>query len=240
MKNNVAKKAWDKRGSILCGIAFVVLLTACADLDDSGTSPTPVAFVSLYHGSPDAPDLDVIVDNRSIFSQKFEYTDYTGYLNFYTGNRHFKFNPFNASNALVDTTLNFVQGETYSVFVIDRLSGIEALLVRDSSATPAAGNAMVRFVHLSPDAPAVNVSVIGETGAPLFGSQSFKAASNFKEVSSKTYSFAVKAAGNDTALLTVPDITLRAGKYYTIIIRGFTTPPVGNTNSLSAQVVPNE
>jgi hypothetical protein len=238
MKYNV-KKAWITRGSILCSIALIVLLIACDDLDDSGPSQIPVAFVSLYHGSPDAPDLAVVVDNRNVFN-KFEYTDYSGYLNFYTGNRNFKFNPFNASNALVDTTLNFVEGKTYSVFVIDRVSSLEALLVRDSAAAPASGKAMVRFVHLSPDAPAVSLSVEGETGTPLFGDQSFKVASPFKEVSAKSYSFAVKAAGNNTALLTIPDITFHSGKYYTVIIRGFATPPAGNNNALSAQVVSNE
>src|SRR5690349_13511551 len=147
MKNHVAKKAWGKWGSVLCAMAFVVLLIACADLDEDSGTPTPVALVSLYQGSPDAPDLNVVVDNRSIFSGKFEYADYTGYLNFYTGNRNFKFNPFNASNTLIDTTLNLVQGKVYSIFVIDKLSSIEALLVRDSAATPGDGNAMVRFVH---------------------------------------------------------------------------------------------
>jgi hypothetical protein len=239
MKHNVVKKAWVTRGSILCSIALIVLLIACDDLDDSRPTQIPVAFVSLYHGSPDAPDLQVVVDNRSVFN-KFEYTDYTGYLNFYTGNRNFKINPFNASNALVDTTLNFAEGKTYSVFVIDRVSSLETLLVRDSAASPASGKAMVRFVHLSPDAPSVNLAVEGETGAPLFGDQSFKVASAFKEVAAKSYSFSVKTAGNDTALLELPDITLHAGKYYTIIIRGFATPPSGNTNALSAQVVANE
>lgn len=240
MKNHVAKKAWGKWGSVLCAMAFVVLLIACADLDNDSGTPTPVALVSLYQGSPDAPDLDVVVDNRNIFNGKFEYTDYTGYLNFYTGDRNFKFSPFNASNALIDTTLNLVQGKVYSVFVIDKLSSIEALLVQDSSATPAAGNAMVRFVHLSPDAPAINVAVTDQAGDPLFGDQSFKSASAFKEVTARTYSFTVKPAGGDTALLTVPNITLEAGRYYTIIVRGFTAPPNGNNNVLSAQVVANE
>ena len=240
MSDNIVMKTWGKLRGILWVAMFVVLLSACSDDFMDSPPVVPVAYVTLYHGSPDAPELDVVVDNRSIFSNEFEYTDYTGYLNFYTGERNFKFNPFNAANPLVDTTFSLKQDRNYSVFVIDQLAGIEALLVQDSADAPSQGNAMVRFVHLSPDASSVDVSIAGNTDAPLFADQTFKKATVFKEVSAEKLTFEMKTAGGDDAIVSAPDITLQPGRYYTIIARGFANPPQGNNHGLSLQVVANQ
>jgi hypothetical protein len=240
MKNILLKKAWSKVRWTMCSVALVVMMAACSDDFLEGQQDTAaVAYVSFYHASPDAPGLSVTVDNRSVFN-KIEYTEYSGYLNFYTGNRNFKINSFNATNSLVDTTFSFDRAKTYSVFLIDQLSGIEALLVEDSANAPAAGKAMVRFVHLSPDAAALDVKFDGQTGDPLFGDQTFREASAFKEIAAGTTAFDVKIAGSDDVLLSADNLHFQAGRYYTIITRGFANPPQGNTNVLSVQVIEND
>ena len=133
------------------------------DDDDHVTQPIPVAYVSIYHASPNAPGVDVYVDERPV--NTLEFTDYTGYLNFFTGDRRFKINPFNASNALVDTTLTFDDGGFYSMFIVNDLAKIEALAVRDSASTPASGKAKIRFINLSPDSSPLDVTVNEETTA---------------------------------------------------------------------------
>jgi hypothetical protein len=97
---------------------------------------------------------------------------------------------------------------------------------------------MVRFVHLSPDATALDVAFDGQDNA-LFTNQGFKQGSPFKEVAVTETGFEVRAAGSNDALLTVDDLHLKAGKYYTIITRGFRNPPQGNNNTFSVQVVAN-
>jgi hypothetical protein len=222
---------------IFFSIAFLVLLVSCAD-DDEGiiSEPVQVAYVSLYHASPDAPDFDITVDGRVINRYPFEYSSSTGYMNFFTGERQFRFNAVNASNALIDTTFNLEENKAYSLFAINRLSDVEALLVVDSAGTPADGNAMVRFVHLSPDAPEVNISVNGTTD-PLFANQSFKKATEFREVPANTYSFSVTTASGGDVILSAEGVDLLPRRFYTIIVRGFATPPQGNTNVLSIEVV---
>lgn len=135
MINNFVKFSSGKLGSILCCLALVLLLASCFDDDDRSIQPVPLAYVSIYHESPNAPQLDIFVDDRPV--NTLEFTDYTRYLNFYTGDRNFKINPFNAANALVDTTISFVDGAFYSVFIVNNLSNVEALSVRDSASAPA-------------------------------------------------------------------------------------------------------
>lgn len=222
---------------IFFSIALLVLLVSCMDEDDGIISePVQVAYVALYHASPDAPDLDITVDGRVINRYPFEYSSSTGYMNFFTGERKFQFNAVNANNALIDTTFNLEENKAYSLFAINRLSDVEALLVVDSAGTPSEGNAMVRFVHLSPDAPAFNIAVNGTTD-PLFADQSFKKATAFKELPANTYSFSVTNVAGGEAVLSADGVDLLPGRFYTIIVRGFATPPGGNTNVLSVEVV---
>jgi len=224
--------------SIFLSMALLVLLVSCMnDDDDLVSEPVEVAYVSIYHASPDAPDLDIIVDGRVINQNPFDYTSYSGYLNFYTGDRSIKFNAANANNALIDTTFNFVTGRVYSLFAIDRFPDIEALLVEDSAATPAEGKAMIRFVHVAPDAPAFDIAVADQAGAPLFAGKSFKQSTNFQEIDASTYTFQVRNAGGTDVVLSAEDVDIQPGRYYTIITRGFASPPQGNTHVLSVEVL---
>ncbi|MDQ2657990.1 MAG: DUF4397 domain-containing protein, partial [Bacteroidota bacterium] len=156
-------------------MALLVLLSSCMD-DDDGlvTEPVEVAYVSIYNAAPDAPDLDIIVDGRVINRNPFDYTSYSGYLNFFTGSRDIKFTAVNANNALVDTTFNLENGKAYSLFAVNVVPDVEALLVVDSTAAPASGKAMVRFVNLSPDALAFDVSAAEGSSAFGFSDTSFK------------------------------------------------------------------
>lgn len=234
MKHNVAEFLRRRAVIVLCCTALVVFLSACLDDDDRNTEPVPLGYVSIYHASPDAPPLDISVDDRRVNSQPFGYSDYSGYLNFYTGSRKVKFSSVNATNALIDTVFNIADGKAYSIFVINRLANIETLVVQDSAASPATGKAMIRFVQLSPDAPAVDIA---DVSGSLFTNTAFKQATPFREVDAKMYSFNVKSAATGEVLLTAKDVNIREGRFYTIVTRGFATPPAGNTNVLSVEVL---
>jgi hypothetical protein len=235
MKDNFVKFYWGKLKSFVYLAAFAVLLISCSLDDENATDPIPVAFVSIYHASPDAPELDVYVDERAV--NRLEFTDYTGYLNFYTGDRKFKINSFNASNTLIDTTVNFMDGGFYSVFIVNNLPNVETLTVRDSAGAPAEGKAKIRFINLSPDAASLDVSLNESTS--LFTGQAFKQPSEFAEVDASESSFAVKTTGESDELVSVSDVDLRPGRFYTIIARGFANPPSGNNNALSLEVIVN-
>lgn len=236
MEKHFFKFNWGKPGMAVCFAALVFFMASCLDDDDQPNQPLPVAYVSIYHASPNAPELDVFVDDRQV--NRLEFTDYTGYLNFYTGTRNFKINPFNASNTLIDTTVTFADGAFYSMFIINNLSNVEALTVRDSASAPTEGTAKIRFINLSPDASALDV-ISNEGSGPLFAGQEFKKPSDFVEVDAEESSFGIIPAGGTDELVSVSDINIQPGKFYTIIARGFANPPAENTNELSLEVITN-
>ncbi len=235
MKNSVVGFFHGRVLAILAFSAIVLLMSSCLDDEGSKVDPVPVGYVNVYHAAPDAPSLDIIVDGNRINTQPFDYTDYSGYLNFYTGSRSIKFSTTNAANALVDTTFSVAEGKAYSLFVISTLPDLQLLAVADSANAPASGKAMLRFVHLSPDAPAITVTEQG--GSTIFEDASFKDATNFIEVDAKTYSFDLKSTDTGEVLLNAKDLNIRDGGFYTIITRGFANPPEGNTNLLSVELL---
>jgi len=216
----------------------LVFTMSCDPDDGEDIQPSPLSYVSLYNASPDAPDLNILVDNRQINTYPFEYSDHTGYLRFYTGDRNLKFGPYGASNAVVDTTVTLENEKAYSIFFVDDFTEASLLILNDNSEEPASGKAKIRFVNLSPDGGSIALKMKGES-TTLTEDEDFKEATEFFEVDAKAFDFEVVSADNGDVNLQIPDIELQEGWFYTILVKGYTTPPVGNTNVLSAEVLVN-
>jgi hypothetical protein len=221
------------------GLLASVSLVMGGCLDDDSNSDIiniPVSYVSLYNASPNAPALNVVVDDRLINNNApLRYADNTGYLRFYTGKRTLEFGPYGANNVTLDSAVTLVDNRVYSIFVVDNYEKAELLVLNDSSAAePAAGKAMLRFINLSPDADPLTLKVKDAAGN-LTEAQPFKGATAFLEVDAKAYNLEVVADG--TSVLNIPNVSLPAGAYKTVLVRGYKTPPAGNTNVLSGEVI---
>jgi hypothetical protein len=99
------------------------------------------------------------------------------------------------------------------------LANIEPLVLIDNNSAPAAGKAHVRFVHASPDAPAVDIAV-ANGGPILFPNVSFKGVGDYLPVDAGTYDLEARLAGTDTVALSVPGVALADGTVYTIFAMG--------------------
>lgn len=219
-------------------LAFAVFTTGCKKDDDDDDAPTPTPTygkLMAIHASPDAPGVDLLIDNAVQNSSALTYPNNTSYLQVQTGTRNVKINATGTSTSVINANLTIEENKNYSVFAIDSLSTIEALVLTDDLTAPASGKAHVRFVHLSPNAPNVDIAVTG--GAVLFSDYSFKEYSAFTPLAANTYNLEVRFAGTTTVVLPLPGITLAAGKIYTVFAKGF----VGGTGSqaLGAQIVAN-
>lgn len=213
---------------------LALTLTGCSDDDDNPVAPAQQARVMAVHASPDAPAVDLLVDN-AVAGTGLAYPNNTGYANVTAGTRNVKVNVTGTSNTVINADLALAAGTTYTVFANGPVASIGALVVTDDLTAPAAGKAHVRFVHLSPDAPAVDVAVAG--GPVVFADQSFRDFTAFTPVDAGTYDLEVRLAGTATVALAVPDVTLQAGKIYTVFARGFASG--SGAQALGAQIIVN-
>lgn len=217
---------------VLAAVAALSLV-GCGD-ESSPTAPAAKARVMAIHASPDAPAVDLLVDG-AVAGSGLAFPNNTPYLEVPAGTRNVKVNVGGTTTTVINANVAVSGGASYSVFANGPVSSIGALVITDDLTAPAAGKAHVRFVHLSPDAPAVDVAVTG--GPVLFADKSFQQYSAFTPVNAGTYDLEVRLAGTSTVVLPLPGITLQAGKIYTVFARGF----VGGSGAqaLGAQIIVN-
>jgi DNA-binding beta-propeller fold protein YncE len=189
----------------------------------------------VVHASPDAPGVDLLVDDLVMNTSALEYPDNTGYLGIGSGDRNIKVNASGTEATVIDADLNLMPGMNYSIFATDEVAEIAPLVLTDDLSSPASGNAHVRFIHLSPDAPAVDITLTD--GTIVFGDYSFGEYSDFTPLSASTYDLQVRLQGTDTVVLNLPGIMLEDGHIYTVFAKGF----VGGEGdqALGAEIIVN-
>jgi hypothetical protein len=196
------------------------------------------AKIMVTHASPDAPGVDLLVDGAKQNTAALTFPSSTAYIQVEAGSRNIKVNASGTSTSVIDANVTFEKDKNYSIFAIDTLSSIEPLVIVDDLTAPASGKAHVRFVHLSPNAPAVDVTV-ANTSTIVFGNKAFKEYSAFTVLDAGTYDLEVKlvdGSGTGTVVLPLPGIALTAGKIYTVFAKGL----VGSTaQPLGAQIIVN-
>lgn len=179
------------------------------------------ADVRVVHASPDAPNVDVLVNNSLAFAN-LAFTNATPYASLAAGSYNFKVVPAGLPGPVViNADAMLMDNVDYTITAINTLSAIEPLILIDDN-TLITDKARVRFVHSSPDAPAVDIALKG--GPVLFGNISFKGVGDYLSVGGGTYDFEVRLAGTSTVVLDVPGIALSNSAVYTVWAMGQVSP----------------
>ena len=233
--NSVMKKLRKNMIRIMCLGLIPLAITSCLDQGDPVVLP-PVAHVSIYHASPDAPGLDVFVENTRINQQAINYSNRINYSRFRTGERFFRFTPFNGFNTLMETSHTFEADKIYSMFITNTLSNMSTLLVEDKWRTPAAGNASLRSLHLSPDLGEINIRIYKD-GGEFTQSGVFEQINEYEEIPSGMYTIQISSPLTGEILISANNVELRDRRIYTLVVRGFQSPEGGSTNGLALQLL---
>jgi hypothetical protein len=197
--------------------------------DSTATGSEPIAYtwdfgdgvdtlVRVGHASPDAPNVDVWVDGAVVLSN-VPFGAVSNYLPVPAGEHLVQVVPAGAvSPVVISATLILDPDTDYSIVAIDTLANITPLVLVDNNADPAPGNAHVKFVHASPDAPAVDIAVAG--GPVLFPNVAFGEAQGPLPVPAGAYDLEVRLAGTSTVVLALPGVQLNGGIVYTVFAMG--------------------
>jgi len=217
------KKQLNKLVMLLLISSF--LLVSCSDNDDNNTAPElEKANVLVVHASPDAPGVDLLVDGN-LAGSNLTFPNNTGYLPVDEGSRNIKVNVNGTSTTVIEADLTLDGMVNYSVFAVDQVANLSPLVIVDDLTAPAMGNAHVRFIHLSPNAPAVDITT--KDGTVVFGNYDFKDYSDFTPLPAASYDLQVRLAGTETVVLELNGIAVSDGNIYTVFAKGL----VGGTGT---------
>jgi hypothetical protein len=123
------------------------------------------------------------------------------------------------SPVVIEADLSLDAATDYLVVATDLLASITPVILTADGSTPTAGNAWVRFLHGSPDAPAVDIAV-ANGGPVLFADVSFQEFSSYLPVAAGTYDLEARLAGTSTIVLSLPGIMVEDGGVYTAVATG--------------------
>lgn len=190
---------------------------------DSATT----ADVRVGHVSPDAPDVDVVVDDAfgAPAVEDLMYTQVTPYLNLVPGDYNFKVvDSATQSVQAIDLDATLAIGTRTSVFAVNLLStGIESLVLADDPRSIAT-EARVRIVHGSPAAGPVDIYVTAPgtditTVMPAFEDVPFKAETGYVPLVGGTYDVSVTPANDPLTVAIFASLPVAEGDVFTVIAR---------------------
>lgn len=182
-----------------------------------GTNPSD-AFYRLLHASPDAPAVDVYINDR-VVARNLKYANFTSYFKAPGGLYSVKVFPVGQTNkSVIDTKLQLVPGSVSSIAVVGNLGDISLLPILEPLQGPTTGYAMIRFSHLSPNTPTVDITL--PDGKKLFKDVEFKETTGYIPLPPGNYTLQANPAGTDTPALIVPNINLLPNRIYTVYAVG--------------------
>lgn len=184
----------------------------------------------VMHASPDAPAVDVLVDNQVVLAN-VAYPVASDYLTLDAGTYNVKVNAAGTGTTVIDADLTLKGSMAYTAIATGFLADLRPLVLEDDLSPPAAGQSKLRVVHASPDAPNVDVYANGNR---VLADVPFRTASGYLDVPAGTYQVQVRVANSNVTVLDAP-VVLEAGKIYTAVAIGSATP--GAANPLTLQVL---
>ena len=118
------------RNFFILSILMTVLI-GCSDNDNNRIIPLEQSSIRVLHASPDAPNVDVLVDDVIVLTN-VAFKEFSGYLEVPAGARNIKVNATGTTTTVIDVTPTLTDGSTYTVVALNVLASIEALLLLDN------------------------------------------------------------------------------------------------------------
>jgi Domain of unknown function (DUF4397) len=191
-----------------------------ATIFTGGCGDSGHAQLRVVHASPDAPNVDVLVDGKTVLTN-VAYETASNYLTVGAGSRKIEVRATGTSQDVISATVSLSRNNHYTVLAVDKLANITPLVLTDDNTPPASGQIKLRLVHASPTAGPVDIYVeapgAGVTGSPTLTNVAFKTASSYLAVPAGSYEVYITPTGTKTVALDSGSLSLSAGQIRTAV-----------------------
>lgn len=225
---------------LLIGIPVMALLmTHCKP---ESIEIEPLSSFSVTNAAPGSPTFNVRVDDiitnpnvlafRTTTVSKSTVT--LPYLPVSVGERELKFTSVENKADLFIQKILFEHGKSYSAFLYDTLQNatLKFVMLNDDLSLPSRGNTNYRFIHLAPNAGAVDVTLVRTSATPndsvtisnknyIGANPDVNQLSAFSAIPGGTYTAKIKRSGTQNVIAAFPLSTaLSADRIVTLYISG--------------------
>jgi hypothetical protein len=206
----------------VAAVGEVANIAASVTVVDASPVADGMTRVRVIHASPDAPAVDVAVTDGPVLFSDIAFPDASEYAEVDAGTYDLQVRPTGTEDVALDLPgVALDAGVVYDIFAIGTLAD-GTLSVLPLATTPEAavasgemvGEAMVRVVHASPDAPEVDIYLNGELAIEGLA---FGTATDLVALPGGDYQVQVTPAGADASEAVIDaTLTLEAGKAYQV------------------------
>ena len=177
-----------------------------------------LGYFRLLHALPNMPSVDIYIDDKLI-AENLSYGVYTAYLPMF--GESYKISIFETENKdapVLSSILSIDEDEKLTLAIIKNQNNTRFMAIPDAQVPIDPNKSMIRFVHLSPNAPAVDITL--PDGTILLNNISYEQGTDYLEVEPSDYTLQVRVAETPNVVLTIPDIILKPDNFYTIYALG--------------------
>ena len=178
------------------------------------------SLVRVFHAAPQAPNVEVYVNDQMVFSN-LAFGDFTRYV--YLDEGEYNVSVYLAGQKdrpVINQMVDVPSQQIFTIAATGNLDNLGLLVIPDKvSKSPSQNYSSVRVIHLSPNAPGVDILVDGDT---LFEDISFGEGTDYVDLNPGTYNVNV-VLNTDKSVVLPLKVTLNPDKIYTIYIIG--NPP---------------
>lgn len=176
------------------------------------------SYIRLLHASPGAPAVDVYANDKKI-SSNLAYKQFTKYFSIPSGQYNITVYPAGRKDKpVLRRNVNVPPGTIYTLAAAGKFPAVELVSIPEPKQQIPQGMALVRFVHLSPGTP--NMDLRLADGATLFQNIGYKEMSQYSPIRPGRYTFDLYPTGTNNRILTVPNINLKGNQIYSIYATG--------------------
>lgn len=208
--------------SVLSMLLFI--LCGCG-LTGGETTP-PAAGIYIINASPDAPAIDVALNNNTI-ANGYTYEKDSGYFLTAPGTYAFKLSQTTSGTILLDQLIHFPAAAYQSLYLVDSFNLLKVLFIEDKLTSDTFSYAKIRLFDFCPNSPEVNaIFASTNTDTLTFSARNFNdqgtsgVYTKFSAVPVGTYNLSLYQADTSIIIKDLGNVVFSGGKYYTVYLKG--------------------
>jgi len=175
------------------------------------------AKVRIIQASPDAPNIDIYINGKRMV-RDLPFKQISDVLALKPGKYHIDIYPSgNMVNSVLNKKVTVEPGKSYTWTTIDSVKKMRLLVYQNQPVLPV-NESKVRFIHLSPDTPALDIAV--QDRDVIFPKVAYKQATEYLPLSPMTVNLEAREAGSKKVILPMPKAHFKANEAYSIIFVG--------------------
>ncbi|KPB06559.1 DUF4397 domain-containing protein [Bacillus sp. CHD6a] len=180
------------------------------------------AQLRILHASPGTMAVDVHINNNPILKD-LRYTNSSRYLDILPTSNQIEV--IQNGQKLITGTLQAISNMSYTIAIAGIKDDLQLIPIKDDSTIPKS-ESKLRFWHLSPDAPSVDIAV--KKGDVVFSDIPYSGISDYLGLTPMTVDLEIRVAGTKDIVLPLNRVSLKPDVAYTMVAVGLVknSPPL--------------